>query len=62
MTIADLPLAAQIAVAIGAAFAWYATTCFFGGVVIGAIQVARYVRTPRHLRVERFPELSKFRE
>jgi hypothetical protein len=62
MTIADLPLAAQIAVAIVAAFVWFAATCFFGGAVIGAIQVARYMRTPRHLRAERFPDLHKFSE
>jgi hypothetical protein len=61
MTIGDLPLAAQIGVAIVAAFAWLAATCFLSGAVIGLLQVARYMRTPRHLRAERFPELSKFR-
>jgi hypothetical protein len=60
MMIADLPLAAQIGVAIVAAFAWFAATCFLSGVVIGAIQVVRYMRTPRHLRAERFPELQMF--
>lgn len=62
MTIGDLPSAAQIGLAIVAAFVWFAATCFFGGVVIGAIQVARYMRTPRHLRASRFPELLKFSE
>ncbi len=62
MTIGELPLAAQIGVAIVTAFVWFAATCFFSGVVIGAIQVARYMRSPRHLRAERFPDLHKFHE
>ncbi|PPC95481.1 MAG: hypothetical protein CTY36_12155 [Methylocystis sp.] len=62
MTIGELPLAAQIGVAIVTAFAWFAATCFFSGVVIGAIQVVSYMRTPRHLRASRFPELSKFEQ
>jgi hypothetical protein len=62
MTIGELPLAAQIGVAIVTAFVWMALTCFFSGVVIALLQVARYIRTPRHLRASRFPELSKFRE
>lgn len=61
MTIGDLPLAVQIGVAIVAAFVWFGATCFVYGVVIGAIQVTRYVRTPRHLRAERYPDLHKFR-
>lgn len=62
MTIGELPLAAHIVLAIVTAFVWFAATCFFSGVVIGAIQVISYMRTPRHLRASRFPELSKFRE
>ncbi|HEY8123920.1 MAG TPA: hypothetical protein VIF88_00640 [Methylocystis sp.] len=61
MTIGELPLVAQIGVAIVTAFAWFAATCFFSGVVIGAIQVVSYMRTPRHLRAERFSDLHKFR-
>lgn len=58
----ELSLAAQIGVAIITAFFWFAATCFFSGAVIGLLQVVSYIRTPRHLRAERFPELSKFRE
>lgn len=62
MTIADLPLAAQIGVAIVTAFVWFLATCLFSGVVIGLLQVIGYMRTPRHLRASRFPHLSKFSE
>lgn len=61
MTVGDLPLAAQIAVAIVAAFAWFAATCFVYGVYLGARDVIAYMRTPCHLRAERFPDLHKFR-
>ena len=62
MTIGDLPLAAQIGVAVGVACFWYAATCFVYGVYLGARDVIAYMRTLRHLRAERFPELHKFRE
>ncbi|MCQ4189937.1 hypothetical protein [Methylocystis suflitae] len=62
MMIGELPLLAQIGVAVAVAFLWFAATCFFGGVVIGAIQVVSYMRTPRHLRAERFPDLHKFEQ
>ncbi len=61
MTIGELSVTAQIGVAIVTAFVWFLATCFFGGVVIGAIQVVSYMRTPRDLRAQRFPEISKFR-
>jgi hypothetical protein len=61
MTIGDLPLAAQIAFAIVAAFTWFAATCFVYGVYLGARDVIAYMRTPRHLRAERYPDLHKFR-
>jgi hypothetical protein len=62
MMIADLPTAAQIAVAILATFAWFAATCFVYGVSLGARDVIAYMRTPRHLRASRFPDLHKFSE
>ncbi|MGJ0396303.1 MAG: hypothetical protein ACR65U_08770 [Methylocystis sp.] len=62
MMIADLPLAAQIGTAIVVAFAWFAATCFVYGVYLGARDVIAYVRTLRHLRAERFPDLHKFSE
>lgn len=62
MTIGELPLAAQIGVAIVTAFAWFAATCFVYGVYLGARDVIAYMRTPRHLRTDRFPEISKFHE
>jgi hypothetical protein len=61
MTIGDLPLAAPIGVAIVTAFVWFAATCFFSGVVIALLEVVSYMRTPRHLRAERFSDLHKFR-
>ncbi|MBG0797099.1 hypothetical protein IYX23_05285 [Methylocystis sp. L43] len=62
MTVAELPLAAQIGVAIVTAFVWFAATCFAFGVYLGARDVIAYLRTPRHLRAERFTEISKFHE
>lgn len=61
MTIGELPPVAQIGVAIVTAFVWFAATGFLSGVVIGLLQVVSYMRTPRHLRVERFSDLHKFR-
>ncbi|PWB89858.1 hypothetical protein C5688_13545 [Methylocystis sp. MitZ-2018] len=55
----DFSLVAQIGVAIITAFYWFAATCFFSGVVIGLLQVISYVRTPRHLRASRFPEIHE---
>jgi len=55
----ELPLAAQIGVAVVVAFLWFVATCFFSGVVIGLSQVIGYVRTPRRLRADRFPELQE---
>ncbi|MGJ0512280.1 hypothetical protein [Methylocystis sp.] len=60
MTIGELPLAAQIGVAIVTAFVWFAGTCFVYGIYLGAREVIAYMRTPRHLRASRFPE--KFHE
>lgn len=55
----ELPLAAQIGVVVVVAFLWFLATCFLSGVVIGAIQVARYMRTRRHLRASQFPEIQE---
>jgi hypothetical protein len=55
----ELPLAAQTGLAIVTAFVWFLATCFFSGVVIGAIQVVSYMRTPRHLRASQFPEIQE---
>lgn len=62
MTIGDLPLAAQIGLAIVVVFLWFLATCFVYGVYLGACNVLAYMRTPRHLRASRFPELSKLHE
>lgn len=61
MTIGDLPFPAQIVVAIVAALVWFSATCFVYGVYLGARDVIAYMRTPRHLRAKRFPELHGFR-
>jgi hypothetical protein len=61
MTVGDLPLSAQLCVAIVTAFLWFASTCFIYGVYLGARDVIAYMRTPRHLRAERFPDLHKYR-
>ncbi|HEY8126567.1 MAG TPA: hypothetical protein VIF88_14240 [Methylocystis sp.] len=58
----EYPVVAQIGVAVVVAFLWFVATCFFSGVVIGLLQVISFVRTPRHLRASRFPDLSKFHE
>ncbi len=62
MTVGELPLAAQIGVAIVTAFVWFAAMCFVYGAYLGARDVITYLRTPRHLRASRFPHLSKFSE
>lgn len=60
MTIGDLPLAAQIGLAIVVVFLWFLATCFVYGVYLGARDVIAYLLTPRHLHASRFPELFKF--